>query len=138
MIRQTRGFVMSAGDGQVGMIDARDVAATAVAIATDPARHAGQAYCPTGPDLISYSDIATELTAALGYPIEYRQIPPNEHRVAMIRAGVPEAVATSNAQAFGLIAQGDAAWLSDAVQSITGTPPRDLRAFVTDHIAAFR
>ncbi|MCW2892039.1 MAG: hypothetical protein QOH87_3199 [Trebonia sp.] len=55
----------------------------------------------------------------------------------MIAAGVPEAVATSNAQAFGLIAEGDAAWLSDDVKSITGTPPRPLRSFITDHITAF-
>ncbi|WP_406347402.1 NmrA family NAD(P)-binding protein [Streptomyces sp. NBC_00144] len=44
MIRQTRGFVMSAGDGQVGMIDARDVAAAATAIATAPSTRAA----PTG------------------------------------------------------------------------------------------
>ena len=31
---------VSAGDGQVGMIDARDVAATAAAIATAPKEHA--------------------------------------------------------------------------------------------------
>jgi hypothetical protein len=55
----------------------------------------------------------------------------------MIQAGVPEAVATSNAQAFGLIAEGDAAWLSEDVESITGTAPRTLRAFVTDYLAAF-
>jgi hypothetical protein len=50
----------------------------------------------------------------------------------MIRAGVPEAVATSNAQAFGLIAEGDAAWLSDDVESITGTPPHSLHTFIAD------
>jgi uncharacterized protein YbjT (DUF2867 family) len=128
---------MSAGDGQVGMIDARDVAATAVAVATAPGEHAGQAYWLTGPALITYTDVAKELSAALGHPVEYRQISPAEHQAAMIRAGVPEAVATSNAQAFGLIAEGDAAWLSDEVESITGTAPRTLRAFITDHVQAF-
>jgi hypothetical protein len=55
----------------------------------------------------------------------------------MVQAGVPETVATSNAQAFGLIAEGDAAWLSDEVASVTGTAPRPLRTFIADHIAAF-
>ncbi len=76
------------------------------------------------------------LSAALGHPVEYRQISPAEHRAAMIAAGIPEAVATSNAQAFGLIAEGDAAWLSDDVESITGTAPRPLRAFIADHVQA--
>jgi uncharacterized protein YbjT (DUF2867 family) len=137
MIKQTGGFLMSAGDGQVGMIDARDVAATAAAIATAPKEHAGQTYWLTGPGLITYTDIAKELSAALGRPVEYRQVSPAEHRAVMIRAGIPEAVATSNAQAFGLIAEGDAAWLSDDVKSITGIAPRPLRTFIADHVQAF-
>jgi uncharacterized protein YbjT (DUF2867 family) len=137
MIKQTRGFPMSAGDGQVGMVDVRDVAATAATIAGAPAEHAGRTYWPTGPELITYTDVAKELSDALGQVVEYRQIAPEDHRAAMIRAGVPEAVATSNAQAFGLIAEGDAAWLSGDVESITGTPPRSLRTFIADHVAAF-
>ena len=128
---------MSAGDGQVGMIDARDVAATAAAIATAPKEHSGRTYWLTGPSLITYADVAEELSAALGHPVEYRRISPGEHRAAMIAAGIPEAVATSNAQAFGLIAEGDAAWLSDDVEAITGTPPRPLRTFIADHVQAF-
>jgi uncharacterized protein YbjT (DUF2867 family) len=137
MTKQTGGFVMSAGDGQVGMIDARDVAATAAAVATAPGEHAGRTYWLTGPGLITYTDVAKELSATLGHPVGYRQISPAEHRAAMVAAGVPEAVATSNAQAFGLIAEGDAAWLSDDVESITGAAPRTLHAFIADHVQAF-
>jgi uncharacterized protein YbjT (DUF2867 family) len=137
MVKQTQGFVMSTGDGQVGMIDARDVAAAASAIAVAPTAHADRTYCLTGPDLITYTDIAKELSAALGREVEYRRIRPDEHRAAMIGAGVPEAVATSNAQAFGLIAEGDAAWLTDDVATLTGAAPRRLHAFITEHIAAF-
>ena len=137
MIRQTGGFLMSAGDGEVGMIDARDVAATAAAVASAPKEHAGRTYWLTGPDLITYTDIARELSGTLGRAIEYRQISPAEHRAAMIQAGVPDAVATSNAQAFAQIAEGDAAWLSDDVKSITGTTPRTLHTFIADHSAAF-
>jgi uncharacterized protein YbjT (DUF2867 family) len=137
MIKQTQGFVMSAGDGQVGMIDARDVAAAAAAIVAAPAPHALKTYWLTGPDLITYTDVAQELTDALGHPVEYRRNSPDEHREAMIRAGLPEPVATSNAQAFSLIAQGDAAWLSDDVASLTGNRPRDLHAFIADNVNAF-
>jgi uncharacterized protein YbjT (DUF2867 family) len=137
MIRQTSGFVMSAGDGKVGMIDARDVAATAAAIAPAPGEHAGKTYWLTGPDLITYTDVAAELSATLGRAVEYRPISPAEHRAAMIRAGVPDTVATSNAQAFGLIAEGDAAWLTADVKSITGTAPRSLSSFIAEHMAAF-
>jgi len=137
MIKQTGGFLMSAADGQVGMIDSRDVAATAATVAATPQAHVGRTYWLTGPDLITYSNVAEELSDALGHPVEYRRTSPADHRAAMIKAGVPEAVAISNAQAFGLIAEGDAAWLTNEVESITGTAPRTLRTFITDHIAAF-
>jgi uncharacterized protein YbjT (DUF2867 family) len=136
-VKQTGGFVMSAGNGQVGMIDARDVAVTAAAVAAGPNEHVGRTYWLTGPDLITYADIAKELSDTLGLAVEYRQISPAEHRAAMIRAGIPEAVATSNAQAFELIAEGDAGWLSNDVESVTGTPPRTLHAFIADHVAVF-
>ncbi|MGW4843190.1 hypothetical protein [Nocardia brasiliensis] len=78
-----------------------------------------------GPDLLTYADVAAELTDALGREIEYRRITPGEHRESMIAAGVPEPVAISNAQVFDLIAAGGAEWLSDDVgkeeQSSQGT-----------------
>jgi uncharacterized protein YbjT (DUF2867 family) len=137
VVSRTRGFPMSAGDGQVGMIDARDVAAVAAAVVTAPDEHAGRTYRLTGPDLVTYTDVATELAAALGHPVEYRRITPAEHRAAMIGAGVPETVADSNAQAFGLIAEGDAAWLSDDVKTLTGETPRSLRSFVAEYVGVF-
>ncbi|MEB3049867.1 SDR family oxidoreductase [Mycolicibacter sp. MYC123] len=137
VIRQTGGFVMSAGDGQVGMIDARDVAAGATAVAVAPSAHAGCVYWLSGPDLITYAEISKELTATLGHEVEYRRIGPDEHRAVMIAAGVPEAVASSNAQAFGLIAEGDAAWLTDDVATLTGTAPRSLGAFIAEYAPVF-
>jgi uncharacterized protein YbjT (DUF2867 family) len=136
-VKNTRGFVMSAGDGQVGMIDARDVAAVAAAIVTAPAPHASKTYWLTGPDLVTYADVAETVADAVGHPVGYRRISPAEHRELMIRAGLPEPVATSNAQAFGLIAEGDAAWLSDDVESLIGNRPRGLRAFVAGQVKAF-
>jgi uncharacterized protein YbjT (DUF2867 family) len=137
IVSQTSGFVMSAGDGQVGMIDARDVAAVAATLATNPSGHAGATYWPTGPALITYTDVANELSGTLGHPVEYRRIPPDGHRELMIRGGIPEHVATSNAQAFGLIAEGDAAWITDDVLTITGYAPRSLHTFISDYAATF-
>ncbi|QWF82003.1 NmrA family NAD(P)-binding protein [Amycolatopsis sp. CA-230715] len=136
-VKESHGFTMSTGDGRIGMVDARDVAATAATIAASPAPHAGHTYLLTGPELVTYDDVAAALGAALGREIEYRRISPGAHRDVMIRAGVPEPVATSNAQVFGLLADGDAEWLSGDVERITGKAPRSLRTFVEDHLAAF-
>ncbi|MEC3994231.1 NmrA family NAD(P)-binding protein [Actinacidiphila sp. DG2A-62] len=136
-IRRTRSFTMSAGDGRFGMVDAHDVAASAAAVAAAPSPHAGRGYLLTGPELISYADVARELTRVLGHPVAYRRLSPADHRAAMIEEGVPEPVATSNAQVFDLIAHGDAAWLSADVEALTAEPPRPLAAFLTAHASAF-
>jgi len=51
--------------------------------------------------------------------------------------GVPEPIAAMNAHAVSLIAEGDAAWLSEDVPAILGRPARTFEQFATDHAAAF-
>jgi hypothetical protein len=60
-----------------------------------------------------------------------------ESRDAMIGASVPEPIAVMNAQAFSLIAQGDAEWLSGDVESVLGRVPRSFAAFAADYAQAF-
>jgi uncharacterized protein YbjT (DUF2867 family) len=136
-IANTRGFGSSAGKGRVGMIDARDVAAVAAEIAASPASHAGATYWPTGPELISYSDVAAVLSRLLGTPITYRELSFEDDKDTMIRAGVPEPIAEMNAQAFSMIADGDAAWVTEDVPSLLGRPARSFEQFASDYAAAF-
>ena len=136
-IARTGSFGSSAGAGRVGLIDARDVGAVAAVIAASPAAHAGMTYWLTGPDLVSYADVAAMLSTALGRPIAYRELSFEDDRDAMIRAGVPAPLAEMNAQAFGLIAAGDAAWLSEDVPSLLGRPARSFDRFAADYAAAF-
>jgi uncharacterized protein YbjT (DUF2867 family) len=136
-IKRTGGFGSSAGAGRVGMVDARDIAAVAAGIATGPAAHAGRTYWLTGPALITYAGVAAVLSGVLGRPVAYHPVSFEADRAAMIRAGVPEPVAQMNAQAFSLIAEGDAAWLSEDIPSLLGRPARSFAQFAADHAAAF-
>jgi uncharacterized protein YbjT (DUF2867 family) len=136
-IAKTSSFGSSTGAGRLGMIDARDVGAVAAEIAASPAAHAGKTYWPTGPELLSYSDVADVLSKVLGRHITYRELSYAKDKDAMIRAGLPEPVAEMNAQAFGLVAAGDAAWLTRDVPSLLGRPARSFEQFATDYAAAF-
>jgi len=136
-IAMTSGFGSSAGQGRIGMIDARDVAAVAGGIAASPVPHAGKTYWLTGPELISYSDVAAVLSTLLGRPITYRELSFGQDKDAMIRAGVPEPIAEMNAQAFSMIADGDAAWVTDDVPTLLGRPARSFGDFASDYAAAF-
>jgi uncharacterized protein YbjT (DUF2867 family) len=137
-IKKTGGFGSSAGAGQVGMVDTRDVGAAAAEIAAAPAAHAGRTYRLTGPALITYADVAAVLSGVLGRPVAYHPVSFEADRAAMIRAGVPEPVAQMNAQAFSLIAEGDAAWLSPDIASLLGHPARSFAQFAAAYANAFR
>ena len=136
-IATTSSFGSSAGQGRIGMVDARDVGAVAAGIAASPAPHAGKTYWLTGPELISYCDVAAVLSKLLGRAISYRELSFDEDRDTMIRAGVPEPVAGMNAQAFSMIADGDAAWVTEDVPRLLGRPARSFQQFATDYAPAF-
>jgi uncharacterized protein YbjT (DUF2867 family) len=136
-IAQTNSFGSSAGHGQIGFIDTRDVAAVAAQAAAAPAGHLGKTYLLTGPELLSYADVAKTLSSVLGRPIVFHERTREEDQQTMVDAGVPVAIAEMNAHAVSLIADGDAAWLSQDVPTILGRPARCFEQFATDHAAAF-
>ena len=137
VIRATGGFASSAAGGQVGLTDARDVAAVAAHIAAAPTEHAGADYLVTGPQLMTYTDVAEVLSCVLGTPVRFTARSHEEDRAAMLSAGVPAPVAQMNAQAFSLIAHGDAQWLSETVPTLLHRPARSFEHFAQDHRAAF-
>jgi uncharacterized protein YbjT (DUF2867 family) len=148
-ISRTSSFGSAAGAGKMGMVDARDVAAVAAEVAAATAArkgatstgeaisHAGKTYWLTGPELITYSDVAAVLSELLGRTITYRELSFEENKRAMVGAGIPEPVAQMNAQAFSMIADGDGAWLSDDITSVLGRPARSFQQFAEDYAAAF-
>ena len=136
-IAKTSSFGSSAGKGLVGMVDSRDVGAVAAEIAASPAPHVGKTYWLSGPELISNYDVAEVLSKLLGRTITYRELSLDENKNAMVSAGVPEAIAEQNAQAFSLTAEGDAEWVSDDIQAILGRSARSYEQFATDYAPAF-
>ncbi len=70
-------FTMPLGDGDVRKNAApsnEDIASVVVAALTDPARHAGKVYRPTGPTLLSPNEIADAMGRALGRRVRYVDI----------------------------------------------------------------
>jgi uncharacterized protein YbjT (DUF2867 family) len=136
-IAKTSSFGSSTGDGRVGMVDTRDVAAVAAQIAASPAVHQGKAYWLTGPESLSYADAAKVLSEVLGRTITFHPLTFDQQKQAMVDVGVPDHIAEMNAQAVTLFAHGDSDWVTGDVPSILGRPARTFEQFVTDHAAAF-
>lgn len=136
-IAGTGSFASSIGAGRVGMVDARDVAAVAAAVAADPAGHSGKTYWLSGPELVTYADVAAVLSRLLGRKVTFNPQSREEDEAAMVRAGIPQPVAAMNALALSRFAEGDAEWLSRDVPNLLDRPARSYGRFAADHVAAF-
>lgn len=62
---------LPAGRARVAFVDIRDVAEAAAMIFDDPAMHQGAAYDCTGPEALSFEEVAHLMTEVVGRPIRY-------------------------------------------------------------------
>ncbi len=123
-IAKTGGFGSSQGNGRVGLIDARDVGEVAAVIAASPTPHAEKTYWLTGPEVLTYANVAATLSKVLGRETTYRELSFEEEKNAMIGAGVPEPIADMNALVFKLNAEGFSDWATEDVPTLLGRPAR--------------
>jgi uncharacterized protein YbjT (DUF2867 family) len=136
-IAKTNNFSTATGDGRVGHVDVRDVAAVAAEIAASPSSHARKTYWPTGPEALSGTEVAAVLSKVLGRTITFQPITFEEQKQAMLDIGLPETVADDNATAVAMMADGDCDYVTDDVASILGRPARSFEQFATDYAVAF-
>lgn len=122
-------FYADAGQARLSMVDTRDVAAVAAVVLTEPG-HAGAAYDVTGPEALSYGDVAAKLTRTLDRPVRYVDAPDDAVRQALLGFGLSEWFAGA---LVGLYqdyrrsgADGYAARVTDTVPRLTGHPARSL------------
>ena len=134
-------WVQVEGDGKLAPISKNDIARTAVACMLNPTRHDGAVYEVTGPDLVSFRDIAAMASEVYGVPIRYVPVSVEERYAMLDAMGVPRQYAE------GMDGHPDAhLWCSDEmvtadvafqagyhgilthhVEFITGQKPRSLR-----------
>ncbi|KAB8195124.1 NAD(P)H-binding protein [Nonomuraea phyllanthi] len=129
-------FYGSYGPKEVNYIDARDIAEVAAALLTRPVGPDAD-HVLTGPESLSHAEIAGEISAALGRPVRYVDLPVPEMAAHLERQGIPQPHAADLAELMA--STGDGRWASttSAVEDLTGRPPRPLAAFLRDHKADF-
>jgi uncharacterized protein YbjT (DUF2867 family) len=130
-IQEEGAIYAPAREGKIVPIDARDVALVAVAVLTSEG-HSGRIYDLTGPELLSYADMAKKLGDAMGRTVTYTDVPPDAAREAMIGAGWPEFLADGLLELMALYGTGGQEDITQTVEKLTGTPPRTFDAFAKD------
>ena len=125
-----------AGEGKAGFVDVRDIAAVAASALSEDG-HAGKSYDITGPELLTFHDIAATLSRVHGRTITYVNVPPEVAKQSMTQAGMPEWQADAINQLMSDLKSGKFARLTDIVRTIGHKKPTTLEQFIVEHIEAF-
>jgi uncharacterized protein YbjT (DUF2867 family) len=124
-------ITLSAGDVPEPFVDVDDIAEVAVAAFTEPG-HAGEVYEVTGPRMLTFTEVAAELSEAIGRRVDYVQVP-HEAFVAGVKAsGAPKDVVWMLDYLFTTVLDGRNAYLTDGVQRALGRPPKDFSEYARE------
>jgi uncharacterized protein YbjT (DUF2867 family) len=132
-IRDDHRVFVPAAEGRVAFIDVTDIGEIAASIFSDPASHRGQGYQLTGPEAVTFAEVAALLTKALGRSIRYEPASALGYACHLHRRGLPlPQVAVQTVLHLGL-RRGDASIVDPTVQRLLGRPARPLDQFISEH-----
>jgi uncharacterized protein YbjT (DUF2867 family) len=124
---------MPAGDRKEAFVDAEDIADVATAALLSD-HHQGQIYEVTGPDLLSFGEVAARIAAVANRPYQYHPVTLEE-----FHAGLLQSLGQEWADLLRIIADetldGRNAWVGDGVQRALGRQPREFSDFLTTALA---
>jgi uncharacterized protein YbjT (DUF2867 family) len=124
----------AAQDGRVAMIDARDIAAAAVAaLTTVPAE--GRVYTLTGPEAVSFDHVADVLGRQADQALRHVRVPAEAVSERLRGAGAEAWFAADMAALHGMLADGYEDVITPDVSALTGAPATPLARFAADFSA---
>lgn len=130
-------FYQPAADAKISFVDVRDIAAVAAEALTGEG-HEGKTYNVTGPEALDFSQVAAELSATIGKPVQYIPISAEQFRSTMTSYGVPDWMVQSLDELFSLYRSGYGSEVSEDVARVTGRPAITFARFARDFAPAFQ
>ena len=122
-IKAEGAFYSASGEARISHVDVRDIAAVAVKALTEP-NHDGKAYTLTGPEALTYDELASELSKALGRSISHVNLSPSDLRDGMLAEGMPDEIADRMLDLERYYREDRASRITNDIKQIAGRDPR--------------
>jgi NAD(P)H dehydrogenase (quinone) len=137
-IRARASLAVPAGAARVGMVAARDVADVAAAVLTgDKAADDGDVLAPTGPEALSFADVAERISTVFARTVDYDDLKPKAARSALRHSGLTPWQVDGRLELFEWIRGGGLDTVTDTVREATGRPPQPLEDWLAEARAVF-
>ena len=117
-------ITLPAADIPEPFVDVDDIADVAVAALTEDG-HNGEIYEVTGPRMLTFKEVAKEISRAAGREVSFVQIPKEAFASAIEESGAPEDIVWLLNYLFDTVLDGRNAYVCDGVQRALGREPND-------------
>ena len=132
-----RTIYLPMGDARQAPVDTRDIAAVAVKTLTEDG-HAGRTYEITGPEALTFTEIAAQISAATGAPVNYVPITFEQYRQALAGFNLPPWLVEAVVNLYRALAAGVGSEVTNVVREVAGKEPITFAEFAREHAQAFR
>ena len=135
-IKEQGKLFLPMGEGTTGMADARDIGAVCAEVLTGQG-HAGQSYEITGPEVLTFHNVADRFSEVLGRKVEYVAMPMGQFRERMTQVLKPWHL-NAVCELFQEIAEIGLEHTTDTFRKLLGRNPISLKQFIQDNVALFK
>jgi (4-alkanoyl-5-oxo-2,5-dihydrofuran-3-yl)methyl phosphate reductase len=125
------------GDGRIPFIHPLDIAEVATQALISKA-YLGSALPISGPEALSYAEMASKIGAAIDKPIRFESISDEEARKQQVAWGAPPDLVEARLSIFRAIREGRLATVTDTVERVLGRKPIAFDTWARENAAAFR
>ena len=139
-IKNNNAFYLPLENAKVSVVDVRDIAAVAVKALMENGdnKYKNKKYLITGPETLSYHQMAELLSNATGKKISYVAISEEEAKGGMKEMGMDNWLINTISELSNYFKKGYASQVSSAVEEVTGKKPISFSQFANDYVEAFR
>ena len=131
-IKTESAFYSASSEAKIAHVDVRDIAAVAVKALTEPT-HAGQAYTLTGPEAMTYDELANELSKVFGRSISHISLSPSDLKHGMLAEGMTEAIADRMLDLERYYREDRASRITNDIKQVTGHEPSRFAQYARDY-----
>lgn len=131
-IKAEGAFYSASGEAIISHVDVRDIAAVAVKALTEP-NHDGKSYTLTGPEALTYDELASELSKVLGRSISHVTLSPSDLRDGMLAEGMPDEIADRMLDLERYYREAQASRITNDIKQVTGRDPRRFSQYAREY-----
>ncbi|AEH87756.1 SDR family oxidoreductase [Mesorhizobium opportunistum] len=129
-------FYLALGDTELSPVDVEDIAKVAFRLLRDGG-HAGESLDMTGPEALTMTEIAARISQAIGRPVRYVDISPEQRRRNLLAAGIPAGFADALDEQLAERRRRPKSRVHLVTHEMFGVQPTPFVEFARRHAAAF-